>query len=80
MFKPIGPPPEMVHIICGKLGAQYVPRVAPVGPTRTRPSLPVLERLPNQELYGADPNCDHYVTYRGWSGVMCVRCGGWYYT
>lgn len=73
-------PPGMVHVICGKLGAQFVPQVAPVGPTRTRPELPVLERLPEGRngLYGADPDCDHYITYRGWDGVMCVRCGGWY--
>lgn len=46
----------------------------------TRPELPVLERLTGDDdiLYGADSNCDHYVTYRGWDGVMCVRCNGWY--
>lgn len=28
-------------------------------------------------LYGADANCYHQVEAQ-WSGVKCVKCGGWY--
>lgn len=68
-------------MICPSHGAQLVSSIALLGPTMTRPelaSLPLLDRDERGRLYGADPECDHYVTYRGWDGVMCVRCNGWY--
>jgi hypothetical protein len=49
-------------------------------PSLTRPLLPFLERLEHKDvdLYGADPNCDHYITYKRYDGVICTRCGGWF--
>jgi hypothetical protein len=70
--------PNLRRVLCDKLGAQYVPEIAPVGPTLTRPPLFVIERLNwGGGLWGADPECDHYV-YAAWSGVKCARCPGWY--
>lgn len=28
-------------------------------------------------LYCADPNCDHEIQAQ-WSGIKCIKCGGWY--
>lgn len=30
----------------------------------------------DDELFDADPNCDHYVV--GGNGLHCVHCGGWF--
>lgn len=27
-------------------------------------------------LYNADPNCKHKIIEK-WSGIVCVKCGGW---
>lgn len=32
---------------------------------------------PPEDLYDADPNCDHNVVSR-WSGVKCSKCPGWF--
>jgi hypothetical protein len=61
-----------------------VPAIAPVGPTFTRPELHVIPRLDwasrrdRFELYSADPDCQHYVTYGRGGGVLCIRCPGWF--
>lgn len=28
-------------------------------------------------LYNADPKCDHQIKSK-WSGIECVKCGGWF--
>ena len=28
-------------------------------------------------LYDADPNCDHEEDPKCWSGIRCIKCGGW---
>lgn len=30
-----------------------------------------------QELWDADPKCEHDVQAQ-WSGIKCVKCGGWF--
>ena len=67
-----------VRVHCWRHGGVEVQPIAPVGPTLTRPELRVVERTSwDGELYGADPDCVHYV-YAAMSGVKCVRCAGWY--
>lgn len=34
-------------------------------------------RLKTEELYDADPNCDHTIEAL-WSGIKCTRCKGWF--
>ena len=31
----------------------------------------------NEELFDADPDCDHNIVMRS-SGYGCTKCGGWY--
>jgi hypothetical protein len=67
-----------VGVNCMLHGMQLVDSIAPIGPTLTRPELAVIQRTNwDGELYGADPECDHYV-YAAWSGVKCARCRGWF--
>lgn len=30
------------------------------------------------ELYDADPTCWHVLDEKCWSGVKCLKCGGWF--
>lgn len=32
----------------------------------------------DEELWDADPNCEHEITYPPGGGVKCVKCGGWF--
>ena len=34
--------------------------------------------LKTEELFGADPNCNHEEDENCWSGVRCKKCGGWF--
>ncbi len=29
-------------------------------------------------LYDADPNCEHKLHPNCWSGIKCIKCGGWF--
>jgi len=31
-----------------------------------------------QELYDADPNCEHKIEAQFSGGIKCVKCGGWF--
>ena len=30
-----------------------------------------------EQLYDADPDCDHHIKIR-WSGYGCIKCSGWF--
>jgi len=38
---------------------------------------PILSNYPVEELFNADPNCNHEVVAL-WSGVKCSKCSGWF--
>jgi hypothetical protein len=70
-------PPRKV--LCWKHGGVMLSDIAPIGPTLTRPALHVIPRVfGHDELYGAKPDCEHYVTYANGGGVRCIRCPGWF--
>lgn len=31
-----------------------------------------------EELYDADPNCEHYVINASGGGIKCAKCNGWF--
>lgn len=31
-----------------------------------------------QDLYDADPNCEHELDPNCWSGIKCLKCKGWF--
>lgn len=33
---------------------------------------------PDEELYQADPKCDHYIIPASGGGIKCIKCGGWF--
>jgi hypothetical protein len=72
----------LIKVACGKHGAQLVNPIAPLGPTLTRPALRIIPRIEDWRggLWSADPECEHYITFRLGGGVECIRCGGWYCT
>jgi hypothetical protein len=41
--------------------------------------LPTMKEQGNDtELYDADPTCDHVLDPNCWSGIRCLKCGGWF--
>ena len=37
----------------------------------------LLNSLKNEELWGADPNCNHNVVFGDNGGICCTKCRGW---
>lgn len=35
-------------------------------------------KLKTEELFDADPNCDHEEDVTCMSGIRCKKCGGWF--
>lgn len=31
-----------------------------------------------EELFGADPDCKHYVVGQSRGGIKCIHCNGWF--
>lgn len=32
----------------------------------------------DEKLYDADPNCNHELDPRGYNGIKCMHCKGWF--
>lgn len=45
-------------------------------PVRAKPKTWKLP--PGEELWEADPNCDHDITSGIGGGIRCVKCRGWF--
>jgi len=39
---------------------------------------PKLHSMKTEDLYAADPNCDHKNDPWHWNGAKCLYCPGWY--
>jgi hypothetical protein len=39
---------------------------------------PVIMKCKTEELFGADPNCDHEVIAQPGGGIKCTKCPGWF--
>lgn len=45
----------------------------------TTPLVPeVYEYYTGDDLWDADPNCKHILDPKSWSGIKCLKCGGWF--
>lgn len=68
--------PELYHIRCGQdAGAVFI---WPYGTAVMAESQQPNPEIGDQELWDADPNCEHNIVAAPGGGVRCTKCAGWY--
>lgn len=62
------PDEETAKVICDALRADFFQKKEAEG----------VPLGPNDELFNADPTCDHRIVAAGGGGVRCIKCPGWF--
>ena len=47
------------------------------GVSVSKPQPAFVRLLPGEELWAADPNCEHEIVYPSGGGIKCRKCRGW---